>query len=137
MAKLISFIVFLIFAFVGTFYVVVPWVTQFMQSESADTMFALFSSSEEEDGIDRSDLAVDKCRQFVRAESENPTAADVPGQNHQTRYLKDGVYAVRRYAASDAGGGERDVYHCIVRYTVGSDGGEGEWALVSLKLGEK
>ncbi len=137
MAKLISFIVFLILAFVVTFFVVVPWVTQFMQSESADTMFALFSSPEEEDGIDRSDLAVDRCRQFVRAESENPTAADVPGQNHQTRYLRDGVYAVRRYATGDAGGGERDIYHCIVRYTASSDGGEGEWALVSLKLGEK
>jgi len=135
MVKLISFIVFLVFAFVVTFYVIVPWVTAFMQSESADTMFAFFSSSEE-DGIDRSDLAVDKCRQFVRAESENPTAADVPGQSHQTRYLNDGVYAVRSHATGDASK-EHDIYHCVVRYTGGSDGDEGEWSLVSLKLGEK
>ncbi|MGH8613588.1 MAG: hypothetical protein ACREYF_16620 [Gammaproteobacteria bacterium] len=135
MVKLISFIFFLVLAFVVTFYGIVPWVTQFMQSESADAMFALFSSSEE-DGTDRSDLAVDKCRQFVRAESENPTAADVPGQSHQTRYLNDGVYAVRSQATGD-GGGERDIYHCVVRYTKGGDGDEGEWSLVSLKLGEK
>ncbi|MGH8579038.1 MAG: hypothetical protein ACREVK_02575 [Gammaproteobacteria bacterium] len=136
MLKLISFIAFLVFAFVITFYGIVPWVTEFMQSETADTMFTLFSSSEEEDGTDRSDLAVDTCRQFVRAESENPTAADVPGQNHQTRYLNDGIYAVRSYATGDAGV-ENDIYHCVVRYTGGGDGGEGEWSLVSLKLGEK
>lgn len=135
MVKLISFVVFLVFTFVVTFYGIVPWVTEFMQSETADSMIGLFSSSEE-DGTDRSDLAVDQCRQFVRAESENPTAADVPGQGHQTRYLNDGVYAVRSYATGDAAG-EHDIYHCVVRYTGGSDGDEGEWSLVSLKLGGK
>ncbi|MGH8657021.1 MAG: hypothetical protein ACREV4_00625 [Gammaproteobacteria bacterium] len=135
MVKLISFIVFLVFAFVVTFLGIVPWVTQFMQSETADKMFAVFSSSKE-DGTDRSDIAVDKCRQFVRAESENATTADVAGQNHQTQYLNDGVYAVRAYVTGDASG-ERDIYHCVVRYTGGSDDEEGEWSLVSLKLGEK
>lgn len=129
MLKFVLFLVSLVFVFVFTFFWLIPWVTEFMQSDASYEITEMLTGKE--DPTDRSDSAVTQCKRFVAQDENAPGSARAPDQDHKVYQFADATYVVK--AVLEGGDGyTTTVYNCTVRFSGADESDQSNWKLVSI-----